>query len=114
MSLTRIKSIGLLLFVAVRLTRRDTCNSSERMQRDAAETPPPAAYANHFEIAYNQLEFLLDFAQVYQDSGPPKPFARIATSPTYVLALLHLLMESIQRYELSYGRIPEIAERHDT
>jgi hypothetical protein len=78
-----------------------------------AAGPPEALYANHFEIGYNEMEFLLDFAQAYSDSGRPTPFVRIITTPPYALALLRLLSESIQSYEIAHGEIPEIAERNE-
>ena len=48
-------------------------------------------YSNFFKIGYTAFEFLLDFGQVYTDSGADNVHTRIVTTPQYAKALAELL-----------------------
>jgi len=64
-------------------------------------------YANYFKVGHNAFEFVLDFGQLYGESGNAKLHTRIVTSPNYAKALLETLGESIERYEETFGVIEE-------
>jgi len=67
-----------------------------------------ARYANYFEVGHNAFEFLLDFGQFYPETGRPRLHTRIVTSPTYAKALSDTILESLDRYEHTFGTIPEV------
>ena len=60
-------------------------------------------YANYFKVGHNAFEFVLDFGQLYGESGRAKLHTRIITNPIYARALLETLSESIERYEKNFG-----------
>lgn len=68
-------------------------------------------YANFAIFSHQKNEFYLDFA-LMQPGGQPNQVvavvtSRIITSPQHTKALLRSLAENIQRYEQTYGVIPE-------
>jgi hypothetical protein len=65
----------------------------------------PGRYSNFFKIGYNAFEFLLDFGQVYLDSGGDNIHTRIVTTPRYAKALSELLIQTVTDYETNYGQI---------
>ena len=62
-------------------------------------------YANYFEVGHNAFEFLIDFGQLYSETGTAQLHTRIITSPTYAKAFLETLRESVERYERTFGAI---------
>jgi len=65
-------------------------------------------YANYFKIGYNPVEFVMDFAQFYQDGEiGERVHTRIVTSPLYAKRLLAVLRESLEQYEKENGAIPD-------
>lgn len=58
-------------------------------------------------LSHNPVEFLVDFGQFYPENGKAQHHTRIITSPIYAKTLLEMLRESIDRYEQSFGAIPE-------
>jgi hypothetical protein len=62
-------------------------------------------YANHFEVGFSALEFLLDFGQYSPDAGTTLVHTRVVTSPVYAKELLTLLRASIERFETEHGPI---------
>jgi hypothetical protein len=68
-------------------------------------------YANFFKVGHNAVEFLIDCGQLYPENGEAQLHTRIVTSPTYVQALLELLKESIEQYEMKFGIIHSENER---
>jgi len=65
-------------------------------------------YANYFKVGHNAFEFLLDFGQFYPESEKAQLHTRIVTSPIYAKALLEIIRESLDRYEQTFGAIPEL------
>jgi hypothetical protein len=63
-------------------------------------------YSNFFKIGYTAFEFLLDFGQVYMDSGADNVHTRIVTTPQYAKALAELLIQTLTDFETKYGQIP--------
>ncbi len=64
-------------------------------------------YANYFEVGHNAFEFVLAFGQFYPSSSGPRLLTRVVTGPPYAKALTRTLMESLARYEATFGPIAE-------
>ncbi|RDI96698.1 DUF3467 domain-containing protein [Meiothermus sp. QL-1] len=67
-------------------------------------------YANFAIFSHQKNEFYLDFALMQpgtQGQMVALVTSRIITSPQHAKALLRSLAENIQRYEETYGAIPE-------
>lgn len=62
-------------------------------------------YANYFKIGQNAFEFVLEFIQFYPNNEEEHLHTRIITSPVYAKAFSKMLQRSIERYELSFGKI---------
>jgi len=67
-------------------------------------------YANGFQIGHNAFEFLLDFGQLSLDDPQVQFHTRIITGPAYAKVLSGILRESIDRYEQTFGVIPNVEE----
>jgi len=65
-----------------------------------------ARYANYFEVGHNAFEFVFDFGQLYAESSTPIMHTRVVTSPAYAQALSQTILESLGRYEQTFGSIP--------
>lgn len=63
-------------------------------------------YANYFEIGHNAFEFLLDLGQAYEEGEKVQIHTRVITNPKSAQRLCKLLGESIDRYERTFGVIP--------
>jgi hypothetical protein len=55
--------------------------------------------SNHFEMAFTESEFLLDFGQAYGESGEPLIHTRIIMTRRSARALSLMLIEILERYE---------------
>ena len=64
-------------------------------------------YTNYFQVGHNAFEFLFDFGQFYPEDDKAQLHTRIITSPIYAKALLETLRESIDRYEETFGTVPQ-------
>ena len=79
--------------------------SSEKKElQDAGQ--PNGQYANYFKVGHNAFEFLLDFGQLYAKSRSTPFHTRIVTTPVYAKTLLGILRDSIDKYEQTFGTIP--------
>lgn len=63
--------------------------------------------SNHFELAYTEYEFLIDFGQAYGDTGEGLVHTRIIMTPRSAKTLLQMLQEMVAKYEASIGPVPE-------
>lgn len=63
--------------------------------------------SNHFELAFTESEFLIDFGQAYGDSDEALVHTRIIVTPRSAKTLLQMLKEIVAKYETSIGPIPE-------
>ena len=63
--------------------------------------------ANHFEVAFTQFDFLIDFGQEYENSGPPILHTRIILTPHAAETLTSMLTELIAEYHRTIGTIAE-------
>lgn len=58
-----------------------------------------ARYANHFRIGHNASEFMIEFAQRYEDSDEPRLVARLALTPQSARELHALLSDSLRDHD---------------
>ncbi len=66
-------------------------------------------YANHLRIGFNQLEFLLDFAQAYEGADE-FVHTQLVAAPAHVKQFAELLEGCVAEYEQRYGPIRLPAE----
>ena len=71
-------------------------------------------YSNFFKIGYNAFEFLLDFGQVYTDTGADNVHTRIITTPRYAKALAELLIQTLTDFETNHGQISNALDEEST
>lgn len=64
-------------------------------------------YANYLQIGQNGFEFLFDFGQVYLEDDDAQFHTRIISTPVYAKAFFKVLGDCLERYEHSFGIIPE-------
>ena len=62
-------------------------------------------YANHFELAFTEAEFLLDFGQSYDREREPLIHTRIILSPLSAKAFFAMLQDLLEQYEAKVGHI---------
>jgi hypothetical protein len=62
-------------------------------------------YSNYFQVGHNNVEFIIDFGQLYEASGQAGIHTRIVTSPVYVALLLNTLASAIAQHERMHGAI---------
>ena len=65
-------------------------------------------YSNLLRITHTREEFILDFINLVPPQGVVT--ARIVTSPGHLKRILRALSANLERYEETYGAIPEAAE----
>jgi hypothetical protein len=63
--------------------------------------------SNHFELAFTESEFLIDFGQAYGESGEALAHTRIIMTPRSAKTLLRMLNELMHTYETTIGPVPE-------
>jgi hypothetical protein len=63
--------------------------------------------SNHFELAFTESEFLIDFGQSYGNSGEALLHTRIILTPRSAKTLLHMLQEMVAKHEKTIGPAPE-------
>jgi Protein of unknown function (DUF3467) len=61
--------------------------------------PVEGRSANHFEVAFTESEFLLDFGQSYDDGQDPLIHTRIILTPLSAKTLFSMLRELLEQYE---------------
>jgi hypothetical protein len=66
--------------------------------------------ANHFELAFTDYEFLLDFGQAYDPSDEPLLHTRIIMTPRSAITLSKMLTDLIEKYETRAADSPQGAE----
>ena len=71
-------------------------------------------YSNFFKIGYTAFEFLLDFGQVYMESGADNVHTRIVTAAPYAKALAELLIQTLKDFETKYGQMPNAPDEEVT
>jgi len=69
--------------------------------------PVEGRSSNHFELAYTEYEFLIDFGQAYGDTGEALVHTRIIMTPSTPKALLRMVQQVVEKYEKTIGPAPE-------
>jgi hypothetical protein len=64
-------------------------------------------YSNHFQVGYNEFEFVVECGQKYGDEPLARLQTRIITAPAFAKALFTLLQRSVEDYESAFGAIRE-------
>jgi hypothetical protein len=64
--------------------------------------------SNHFELAFTQFEFLLNFGQAYERSDRPIIHTRVILTPHSAKTLSKMLTELVDQYESSVGPIQAV------
>lgn len=69
-----------------------------------------ARYVNHFQVGFNEFEFIFDFGQLHGRNGQavdvgPVQIARIVMAPPFAQALLTTLQRAIDAHERQHGPI---------
>ena len=72
------------------------------------DAPLKGQYANDFKVGHNAYDFVIDFGQFDLDSHAERFHTRIITAPAYAKMFSSLLVESVNRYESSFGEIENI------
>jgi len=63
--------------------------------------------ANHFELAFTESEFLLDFGQAYDTSGESLMHTRIILTPRSAKTLARMMQEIVQQFEKTVSLIDD-------
>jgi hypothetical protein len=61
--------------------------------------PVEGRSSNHFELAFTESEFLIDFGQAYGESGGALMHTRIIMSPYSAKTLLRMLHDIVEKYD---------------
>jgi hypothetical protein len=71
------------------------------------KSPVEGRSANHFEVAFTEFEFLLDFGQAYDTSTEALWHTRIIMTPSSAKTLTRMLQHMLTQYESDLAPIPE-------
>lgn len=74
---------------------------------DRKGLPVEGRSSNHFELAYTNFEFLVDFGQAYDTSEHALIHTRVIMTPSSAKTLSHMLQHLIGQYEAEIGPIAE-------
>lgn len=69
--------------------------------------PVEGRSANHFELAFTEFEFLLDFGQLYDTHGQALIHTRIIVTPRSAKTFSTMLQDLVKKYEQTIGPIAE-------
>jgi len=64
-------------------------------------------YVNFLSVFHNQAEFVMDFGRIVPGKPEVKILARLMTNPIALKQVVKTLSENLDRYEKSFGPIPE-------
>ncbi len=71
-------------------------------------------YSNLAIVTHSFSEFIVDFVSVLPNMPHAPVVSRIILAPEHAKALLGALHSNIEKYEASYGEIPDINEQVNT
>jgi hypothetical protein len=78
-----------------------------RKDAERRKAPVEGRSANHFELAFTDSEFLLDFGQAYDNAEAALLHTRIIMTPRSAKTLLRMLKDLVARYESQIAPIPD-------
>ncbi len=64
-------------------------------------------YSNCFQVGHNAFEVVIEAGQCYGEGDAARFHTRLVTSPAYARELLETLRAALERYEQTYGAIPQ-------
>lgn len=64
-------------------------------------------YSNLQIVQHSPTEFIIDFVQIMPNVPKAQVKSRVILNPIHAKKLLKALSENIQRYEMTFGAIPE-------
>jgi len=67
--------------------------------------PSEGRSANHFELAFTESEFLIDFGQLYDETSEPLIHTRIVMTPRSAKTLARMMQEIVEQFEGTVGPI---------
>ena len=67
--------------------------------------PVEGRSSNHFELAFTESEFLVDFGQSYDEKQEGLIHTRIILTPLAAKTLLGMLHDLVEQYETNVGSI---------
>ena len=76
-------------------------------ESERKKAPVEGRSANHFEVAFTEFEFLLDFGQAYDTSTEAIWHTRIIMTPSSAKTLLSMLQHMMTQYEKDMGPLRE-------
>ena len=82
-------------------------DGDSEMNIELTKEEAEGTYANLVMIAHSPEEFILDFIRVVPGVKKARVKSRIIVTPQHAKRLMRALQENINRYEDSYGPIPE-------
>ncbi|PIY08010.1 MAG: DUF3467 domain-containing protein [Flexibacter sp. CG_4_10_14_3_um_filter_32_15] len=80
-------------------------NQEQQINIELTEEMAEGTYANLVMIAHSQSEFFLDFVRLVPGAPKAKVQSRIILTPDHTKRLLHVLKDSIDKYEANVGKI---------
>jgi hypothetical protein len=92
--------VRLLLAIDVLTMRRGSKLSDD----EGRQRPPVIGIgANHFQLAFTETEFLLDFGQAYGDPGEPVIHTRIIMTLRSARTLCRMMQELVEKFDSTAG-----------
>ena len=82
-------------------------NKNQQQQIKIADNIPGAEYTNFINIAHNQEEFQLMFANVMPPAG--KVVGKIITTPGHFKRIVSAMNDNLKKYEEQFGEIKAAA-----
>lgn len=83
-----------------------------KMQIRASDAIAGGTYANNFMIHMSRDEFVIDFINVVPPNATLN--ARVVVSPGHFKRLIHIMGETLKKYESEFGRLPEAAPKQQS
>ncbi len=74
---------------------------------ECKKSPVEGRSSNHFEVAFTEFEFLLDFGQAYDSSPEALWHTRIIMTPSSTKTLMRMLQHMVTQFESEIAAIPE-------
>ena len=76
-------------------------------ESERKKAPVEGRSANHFEVAFTEFEFLLDFGQAYDTSTDAIWHTRIIMTPGSAKTLMRMLQHMVAQYEADIRPLSE-------
>jgi hypothetical protein len=81
---------------------------NNQLNIEITEETAEGAYANLAIITHSNAEFVIDFVNVMPGTPKSKVKSRIIFTPMHAKRFLKALIDNVERYEQSHGRIQDL------